>query len=97
MGGAVGSDYNIFDATTFRFRELSLSYGLTSKAIQQVFKTKVISNIKLSVFGRNLYYYSPNSPIDPEMSTQGAGNIRGIELKSAPNTRNFGASLRVGF
>lgn len=97
LGDAGGNDFNIFDATTFRVREVTLGYGLTSKAILKVFKTKAIKNIRLSVYGRNLFYYAPNSMIDPEMSTQGAGNIRAIELKSAPNTRNFGASLRVGF
>ena len=55
------------------------------------------------MFGRNLFYYAPNSPIDPELSTQGAGVttggglVRGLELISALNTRNIGASLRVTF
>jgi TonB-linked SusC/RagA family outer membrane protein len=93
FGGIGGSEFNVFDATTFRLREITIGYDLSGK----VLKTNVIKNIRLTVYGRNLYYYAPNSPIDPEISTQGAGNIRGLELQSAPNTRNFGASLRITF
>ncbi|MET4138681.1 SusC/RagA family TonB-linked outer membrane protein [Pedobacter sp. UYP1] len=93
FGGIGGGEFNVFDATTLRIREITLSYDLAGS----VLKTKAIKNIRLTVYGRNLYYYAPNSPVDPELSTQGAGNIRGLELQSAPNTRNFGASLRVTF
>jgi len=93
FGGIGGGEFTVFDATTLRLREVTLSYDLTGEAM----KTKFIKNIRLTVYGRNLYYYAPNSPIDPEVNTQGAGNIRGLELQSAPNTRNFGASLRVTF
>ena len=63
--------------------------------VNHAVKTKAIKNVRLTLYGRNLFYYAPNSFIDPEMNTQGAGNIRGIELQSVPNTRNFGASLRL--
>ena len=93
FGGIGGGEFTVFDATTFRLREFTIGYDLAGS----VLKTKAIKNIRLTIYGRNLYYYAPNSPIDPEVSTQGAGNIRGLELQSAPNTRNFGASLRVTF
>jgi len=93
FGGIGGGEFAVFDATTFRLREITLGYDLSGS----VLKTSVIKNIRLTVYGRNLYYYAPNSPVDPELNTQGAGNIRGLELQSAPNTRNFGASLRVTF
>jgi len=93
FGGIGGGEFTVFDATTFRLREITLGYDLPGTLL----KTAAIKNIRLTVYGRNLYYYAPNSPIDPEVNTQGAGNIRGLELQSAPNTRNFGASLRVTF
>ena len=98
-GAATSNEYAIFDATTFRVREVSLSYDLVGSSV----KTKIFKNIKFTVYGRNLYFYAPNSPIDPELSTQGAGTntngglVRGLELISAPNTRNIGASVRVTF
>ncbi|QQT27341.1 SusC/RagA family TonB-linked outer membrane protein [Sphingobacterium spiritivorum] len=93
FGGIGGSEFNVFDATTFRLREVSIGYDIDGKT----FGTNVIKNVRIVLYGRNLYYYAPNSLIDPELSTQGAGNIRGMELQSAPNTRNFGGSLRVTF
>ncbi|POY37055.1 SusC/RagA family TonB-linked outer membrane protein [Solitalea longa] len=93
FGGIGGGEFAVFDATTFRMRELTLSYDLKGSMI----KTSAINNIRFTVYGRNLFYYAPNSPIDPEVNTQGAGNIRGLELQSAPNTRNFGASIKVSF
>ena len=103
LGGATGfstsNEFAVMDASTFRLRELSLSYNLTgAKAGVKFFK-----NAKLTVFGRNLFYYAPNSLIDPELSTQGGAAtttsnvVRGLELGSTPGTRNIGVSLRMTF
>ena len=84
------SDLNVYDATAYRFRELSVGYTLPAK-----FLTKSpFGSISLSLVGRNLFYYAPNSPIDPEVNTQGAGNQRGLELQSAPNVRSFGFNVK---
>ncbi|WP_394803653.1 TonB-dependent receptor domain-containing protein [Niabella hibiscisoli] len=93
MGGIGGSEFTVFDATTFRIREASLGYDFSNLGV----KNKFVNGLKLVAFARNLFFSAPNSPIDPELSTQGAGNIRGLELQSAPNTRSFGASLKVTF
>lgn len=89
LGGIGGGEMAVFDATTFRLRELSLSYDFTFAN-----KSSVVKGIRLTAFGRNLFYYAPNCLIDPEINTQGAGNIRGMELQSAPNTRSIGCSLK---
>ncbi|WP_300597533.1 SusC/RagA family TonB-linked outer membrane protein [Niabella sp.] len=91
FGGIGGSEFTVFDATTFRIREASLGYSFAALNV----KSKFVQGLKLTVFARNLFFYAPNSPIDPELSTQGAGNIRGLELQSAPNTRSFGANLKI--
>jgi TonB-linked SusC/RagA family outer membrane protein len=103
LGGTTGAttsnEFSVFDATTFRLREVALSYELTGTTA----KTKIFKKIKLTVYGRNLFYYAPNSILDPELSTSGAstttggGLVRGLELTSAPNTRNIGVSLRATF
>ena len=96
-GASTSNEFAVFDATTFRIREVSFSYDLTGGNA----KSKLFKDIRFTVFGRNLFYYAPNSLIDPELSTTGAGTgsglVRGLELVSAPNTRNIGASLRVTF
>jgi TonB-linked SusC/RagA family outer membrane protein len=98
-GASTSNEFAVFDASTFRLRELSLSYNLRGSLLG----SKLFKNAKFTIYGRNLYYYAPNSPIDPELSTQGGGTftsggaavVRGLELGSVPNTRNFGASLRL--
>jgi hypothetical protein len=87
------SDLTVFDATTFRLRELSLGYDLSTDVMQRI----KLNGIRFTLFARNLFYVAPNSPIDPEVNTQGAGNIRGLEIQSAPNTRSMGVNMRVAF
>ena len=89
--GGLQSEFNVYDATVFRLREVSLGYDLPSN----VLKTKFIKGVRFSVFGRNLFYVAPNSIIDPGVNTQGAGNIRGLELQSAPNARTMGANIKI--
>jgi len=98
-GGTTSNEFAVFDASTLRLREVSLSYSFKGSQVG----TKIFKTAKFTVFGRNLFFYAPNSPIDPELSTQGGGTtttsniVRGLELGSAPGTRNFGASLRLTF
>jgi TonB-linked SusC/RagA family outer membrane protein len=87
--GGLQSEFNVYDATVFRMRELSLGYDVPTAGI------KYIKGLRFSVFARNLFYVAPNSIIDPEVNTQGAGNIRGLELQSAPSARTIGANLRI--
>lgn len=87
------TDLNVYGATVYRLREASLSYSLPKSLLNKT----PFGGISLSLSGRNLFYFAPNSLIDPELSTQGAGNIRGLELQSSPNTRNYGVNLRLSF
>jgi TonB-linked SusC/RagA family outer membrane protein len=94
--GGLGSEAGIFDATVYRFRELSLSYSLPKKWYQGT----PITSINVGVSGRNLWFFAPGSPSDPEVNTQGAANgggTQGIDQNGAPNTRNFGGNLRIVF
>ena len=93
LGATTGAgDLGVFDATVLRLREVSLSID-----IQNMFARKVFQNARFTLFGRNLWMYAPNSPFDTEINTQGAGNIRGFEFQSTPNTRTIGASFRITF
>jgi TonB-linked SusC/RagA family outer membrane protein len=89
--GGLQSEFNVYDATVFRFREVSLGYDLPASISSKM----KIGGIRFSIFGRNLFYVAPNSIIDPGVNTQGAGNIRGLELQSAPNARTIGANLKI--
>ena len=103
LGGATGSttsnEFAVVDASTFRVREVTISYNLLASRIG----VKFFKSARFTVFGRNLFFYAPNSLIDPELSTQGGGTsttsnvVRGLELGSTPGTRNMGVSLRMTF
>ncbi|NNU33422.1 TonB-dependent receptor, partial [Mucilaginibacter sp. S1162] len=84
------TEVSVFDATTYRLREVSLGYTVPKKMLGRL----PFGNVTFSLVGRNLFYKFPNSPIDPEVNTAGASNIRGLELQSAPNSKSYGFNLR---
>ncbi|MEP7323125.1 MAG: SusC/RagA family TonB-linked outer membrane protein [Saprospiraceae bacterium] len=89
-------EWNVFDATVFRIREVSLSYTLP----QSLFK-KGIKGATISVNGRNLWYKAPHFPqdtnFDPETSTFGDENYQGFEFQNLPSIKRFGASINLKF
>jgi hypothetical protein len=89
--GGLQSEFNVYDATVMRLREIGLSYDFPARII----KSMKINGIRLSVFANNVFYFAPYAIIDPQVNTQGAGNIRGLELQSAPSARTVGASIRL--
>ena len=91
--GTVASEAAVFDATVYRLREVVLSYSLP----KSWFGKTPIGDVMLGVSGRNLLFYAPGYPADPEMNTQGAGNIQGLDLSGPPNVRNYGVNLKVTF
>jgi TonB-linked SusC/RagA family outer membrane protein len=84
------SDLNVFDATHYTLREVSLSYSLPTGLLEHT----PFGNVTFSLSGRNLFYYAPNANFFPEVNTQGAGNIRGLDLQGPPSVRSYGAYLR---
>lgn len=90
------SEANVFDATVFRLREISLGY-----AVPKSFLTRTpFGSAFLSVSARNLWYLAPNAPkymnYDPELSTQGANNM-GYDQLGVPATKRYGFNLSVNF
>lgn len=84
------SDLNVYDATAYRLRELSLGYSVPKSLLDKT----PFGAISFQLLARNLFYYAPNTGFDPELNTQGAGNIRGLDIQGPPNTRTYGATLR---
>ena len=91
------SEAQLFSATYFKLRELSVGYSLPNKLIENVF----IKNARISLTGRNLLIFRPksNHHFDPEVSvaTTGSGLIPGFENMSVPSTREIGLSLNLNF
>lgn len=91
--GGLASEGAVFDATAYRLRELSLNYSLPTSMLSRT----PFGNVSIGVSGRNLWMFAPGFPADPEINTQGAGNIQGMDLNGIPTTRNYGVNLRVTF
>jgi hypothetical protein len=74
-------------------RELSLSYSLPKKTIEN----SILNEVRFALTGRNLWIIHKNTPnIDPEASL-GSGNQQGIETGSYPAMRSFGFNVTLGF
>ncbi len=74
----------IYSATNMRLREVELSYRISNRLLD---KTHIIKSAKLSLVGRNLFWFEIHSPFDPEISQSAA----------QPTTRNIGVNLKLSF
>lgn len=85
----------VLDASFIKLRELSINYTFNKDLLA---RTRFISRLELSIYGRNLYTYAPNFPhLDPEQNLLGVGNARGLEFGILPVPRTFGFSLKASF
>ncbi|MFD2037315.1 SusC/RagA family TonB-linked outer membrane protein [Belliella marina] len=89
LGGLI-SESGVYDATVWRLREVSLSYNLPRRFLERT----PFGEASIGFSGRNLWFFAPGFPGDPETNTQGAGNIQGLDLNGMPNTRNYGVNIR---
>ena len=91
------SDIITYDATMVRLREASLSYSLPSSVLTKT----PFGSLSITLSGQNLWYNAPNFPkyvnFDPETSSLGVSNVRGLEYLSGPTSRRLGVSVRVTF
>jgi outer membrane receptor protein involved in Fe transport len=84
----------LFKNNWWKLRELALSYNLPKSLISQL----AISNLQLSVFGRNLLYlYKAIPDYDPETSNGTDWNSQLVIGASAAPTRTVGFTLRATF
>ncbi len=79
------------DATNIRLRELVLGYSLP-------IKNDYISAIRVSVVGRNLFFFSNKAgDFDPEVLTETAKQGEGFSSFAPPTMRTFGVNLGIDF
>ncbi len=88
--GGLASEGAVFDASVYRVRELALNYSLPANLLGNT----PFGSASIGVSARNLFFFAPGFPADPEVNTQGAGNIQGMDLSGPPQVRNYGVNLR---
>lgn len=88
---------SIYDATVYRLREISLSYDLPKRFLENTF----IGSMSIAAVGNNLWYFAPNVPkytnFDPDVTSYGSSNLQGIETQAAPSSKRYGIKLNVTF
>lgn len=86
----------IIPRTFIKLREVSFSYRFDNSILDKTF----ISSANVSLFGRNLFLWTPkkNSFVDPETTTWD-NDIEGLfgEFNGAPGVRTYGIKLDVSF
>ncbi len=86
---------SLYDATNIRLREVTLSYSVPNSLLK---KTGFISNARLSLVGRNLFFFNIDAPYDPEGAQVTSGNeFINSDNFGVPSTRTYGVTLNVKF
>jgi TonB-linked SusC/RagA family outer membrane protein len=89
----IGTEW-LLDATNIRLRELVLGYSIPSSTL----KNLPISNIDISLVGRNLFFfYNAMGDMDPESGFNSGNTGTAIEHMSLPSTSSYGVNLKINF
>ncbi len=92
-----GDEGRIYDASTVRLQELSLSYQLPSKLLSKL----KIKGISIGITGNNLWYKALNFPpglnFDTDNLGLGVGNGLGFEFLTGPSSKRIGGTIKLTF
>lgn len=97
--GAYGQDeVNVYDGTTIRLREVSLTYSIPKSVLAKT----PFGSARIGFIGRNLWFKAPNLleglNLDPEVLAEtSASNTQGFEAGSAPTTKRYSFTLSLTF
>ncbi|MEN8116849.1 MAG: SusC/RagA family TonB-linked outer membrane protein [Bacteroidota bacterium] len=90
-------ELQVYDATTIRLQEVSLSYTLPSKLLSNT----PLGAVSITASGYNLWYDAINTPdgarFDPNTSGLGVGNGFGFDYINGPSARRYGISAKITF
>lgn len=85
----VGEAY-MYDATAIRMCELSVSW-------RAPLKSSIVKDLRISVIGNNLFYFTRKAPFDPEqVAGVNPGGV-GIEVFGLPSYRSVGLNVKCSF
>ena len=88
-------EFLLVDASYVKLREARLSYSVPARWLNGT----PFGNLSISVFGNNLFLWTPkeNQFSDPELNSNGAGNVQGFEFGASPSVRAYGVNLKLTF
>ena len=95
--GVFYDENRIFDGTTVRLREISL----TVTAPKNWLSKTPFGTASITFAGQNLWYKAVNFPesinFDPEVLSTGVGNSQGFDYVTGPTAKKYGATLSLTF
>ncbi|MHA7058604.1 SusC/RagA family TonB-linked outer membrane protein [Aquimarina sp. M1] len=95
--GFVIDEQAVYDASTIRLREVSLSYSFPKKFLEQT----PFGSLSVRIIGQNMWYKAINFPdglnFDPEVTSLGVGNGQGFDYLTGPTAKRYGFSLNLTF
>jgi TonB-linked SusC/RagA family outer membrane protein len=84
----------IFDQTNIRMREITLTYDLPGKLVNNSF----LKGVSLGITGRNLFFlYRALDNFDPESSFSVGNYAQGVLFYNMPTTRSIGFNVSLKF
>lgn len=87
----------VFDGTTIRLREMSLSYELPKNIMQKT----PFQRASIAFSGTNLRFRAVNMPryvnFDTDVLSLGVGNGLGFDYLTGPSARRYGGTLKLTF
>ncbi len=90
-------ELGVFDGSTIRLQEVSLSYALPSKFLEKT----PFGSVSFTASGLNLFYKAINIPdgtnFDPNVAGLGVGNGIGFEFLNGPSSKRYGFSVKATF
>jgi len=90
-------ELKVWDASTIRLQELSLSYSLPKDILEKT----PFGSLTLTFSGNNLWYDAINTPdgakFDPNTNGTGVGNGFGFDYLNGPSARRYGLSIKTTF
>ena len=93
-GGGFGilDEQFVQDASWTKLREVSLSYAIPSRALENTFLT----SLEFGVSGRNLLIITDFEGVDPEVNLTGASKGRGLDYFTNPGTQSILFNVKIG-
>lgn len=93
----LNTENRIYDGSTIRLNEASISYSFPSKLLEKT----PFGKLSLRASGNNLWFRAVNLPADANFDTNalstGVGNGQGIELLTGPTSRRYGFTVTASF
>ncbi len=90
-------ELKVWDATTIRLQDVSLSYSLPASLLNST----PFGSVTFTATGYNLWYRAVNIPkytnFDTNVLGLGVGNGQGMDFLSGPSSRRFGGSVKLTF